>query len=45
VPARGEEESWDVVYYRQADGQTPALDFLANYLAFGRTVGSCRRTA
>jgi len=28
VPARGEQESWDVVYYRQADGQTPAIDFL-----------------
>jgi hypothetical protein len=28
VPARWEEEAWDVVYYRQADGQTPAIDFL-----------------
>ena len=28
MPARGEEESWDVVYYRQADGQTPAIAFL-----------------
>jgi hypothetical protein len=28
VPARGEEESWDVVYYRQVDGETPAIDFL-----------------
>ena len=28
VSARGEEEFWDVVYYRQADGRTPAIDFL-----------------
>jgi hypothetical protein len=28
VSARGEEESWDVVYYQKADGQTPALGFL-----------------
>jgi hypothetical protein len=28
VSAGGEQQSWDVVYYRQADGQTPAIDFL-----------------
>ena len=28
MPARGEDESWDVVYYRQADGRVPAIDFL-----------------
>jgi hypothetical protein len=28
VPARGEEESWDVVYYLHAAGRSPAIDFL-----------------
>jgi hypothetical protein len=28
VPARGEAEPWDVVYYQQADGRVPAIDFL-----------------
>ena len=28
MSAGGEQQSWDVVYCRQADGQTPAIDFL-----------------
>jgi hypothetical protein len=28
MPARGEDESWDIVYHRRADGHVPALEFL-----------------
>jgi hypothetical protein len=28
VPRRGEPDAWDVVYYRQPNGHTPAIDFL-----------------